>query len=165
MSLPDSSLLAASGPIPDLIPAQAASLCGIEASTTWMTPQRQGPAETMLARGWGALNLRGWEAGNLGCLPCSPPFSYSWPVCWGRGAVGSWLLAAGVLLLVQGWRGGYDGQEQGVVEAGKSGLGQLCQRDGHLLGFPETERKLFAEGLVRPVWHRLGPSGSCFARG
>lgn len=54
-----------------------------------------------------------------------------------------------------------DGQEQGVGGGrGKKGLGQLCQRDGHLLGFPETERKLLQRGLFLALsgtaWDPLG---------
>ena len=37
--------------------------------------------------------------------------------------------------------GGAEGRRDWV-----SGGRRPCQRDGHLLGFPETERKLFAKG-------------------
>lgn len=103
----------------------------------------------MLARGWGVrLNLRGWVPGNLGCLPCSPPFRIPGPVCWGRGC---WepLLAAGCSYWSRVEGEAMDGQEQVWVEAeGRRDWVSCANVIGHLLGFPETDVEALAEGLV-----------------
>ena len=97
--------LAASGPIPDLIPAQAASLCDIEASTTCVTLS----ARDLQRRCWqgvgGATESRRVGAREPGLPALLPSVSCSWACVSGTGVAESWLLAAGVLLLVQGWRG------------------------------------------------------------
>lgn len=97
--------LAASGPIPDLIPAQAASLCGIEASTTWMTLSARDLQRRCWQGGGGATESRRVGAREPGLPALLPSVSCSWACMLGTGVAGSWLLAAGVLLLVQGWRG------------------------------------------------------------
>lgn len=97
--------LAASGPIPDLIPAQAASLCGIEASTTCVTLS----ARDLQRRCWqgvgGATESRRVGAREPGLPALLPSVSCSWACVLGTGVAESWLLAAGVFLLAQGWRG------------------------------------------------------------